>query len=1062
MRSGLSSASGDLHYTYHPLAGARNDVPYVVPDYLKPDYDPWAPFSCGAEFNLARWFIDHEVSERAIDSFFKLPGVAALYPDLDNPGQFLRPRFRTGQQMFKLFVKLKEYPPRFFTTKMTSIVDDTDCERFHYRNIINTIKSIAKQHCFQHRFQYKPAIAKLDNGEGERVYADIHTSLSWNRLQNELRDQTKTIIPIFLMSDGVHLTQLSGSKEVWPIYMAIGNLSQEDRMKLAGRARMLIGFLPLPPATKDDEIHNPESQKQRNRAVTTACLRQLLKCLRDLGGENSFSALCPDGYHRQFAPRLVAYIADHKEAVNIHGVSSKRCLKCELPAGEFQNYHTPAKLRTMARCQHRYDEYFEELANLVREGSAASPPSTAPVAVQYKPATPQVLATAPANQFRIDANIRSRAREQIAQNDDEDDDEDEDPDGNYNHDESHPEDQDGVREAETQAFLEDEDSTDENITDMEDDYKDQEDDQEYGTQNIAQNGKKKRRKLPAPLHRTLPLSQDAKLPAVGDDPDTAAAHLLSIMADYRPGKNLERENAIRKQQRKMVQEYGLQLDRNNLSNLPGVEPGNVHQADALHVLVLGIFCKNHLMDWVLRFLAKHRRLKIFHNQWVNMPAYKDFRKPRKKFLEIKQWQGNEMKSFIRILVTVFEKALYNPAPHQKAVFATALRCVSSIVDFHLMCMYPSHTESTLEWMDRYLSRFHLAKMVFIEFRINGKTTRAAKRKVDELLGPAPKTKAQLAREAQDALSRTQHGTQSGTQTRTQYATHTETQNETQSATQLESQFTTQGTTQAGTQFGPEAKTRTNKPRKKRTLEEQEEAKMAAKETKKEKEAAAARKKLDTELRWELADFNFPKMHAAGHFHDTGLEIGSLLQTSTEMGEAPHTRIKAAYDNTNGLKPELQMINRLEVEHAISLTLANLRHAAEELAKLGPKRCSYNIQDRLELYNAGDKRRATTCRRKGQDPVLALPQPETWFRGNAIMRATLSGPQTRTDKVKTFEDLNTVYGDGLGYSPQNGDANKMLNLVREFYIREGEPLDEAELNAISSGTAARYKSVRKLL
>ena len=213
--------------------------------------------------------------------------------------------------------------------------------------------------------------------------------------------------------------------------------------------------------------------------------------------------------------------------------------------------------------------------------------------------------------------------------------------------------------------------------------------------------------------------------------------------------------------------------------------------------------------------------------------------------------------------------------------------------------------------------------------------------------------------------------------------------------------------------------------------------------------------LEERLQYELAHFQFPKMHAAGHFHDVGYEIGSLLQTSTEFGEPPHTRVKRAYKNTNKIKPELQMVNRLGFEHAMATRIANLTHAA---LALGPENCPYELQDRLKLYDTNDKRKATICRQQGGEPVVQIPRPPLKTEKVPVMRTTLIGDQKRNDKVDIFSKLNEVYESKLGYRPAQNDDSAVLGMIKDYYVREGRPLSDQQQAMIADGPAGTFTSV----
>ncbi|KAF8241806.1 hypothetical protein K440DRAFT_517113, partial [Wilcoxina mikolae CBS 423.85] len=51
------------------------------------------------------------------------------------------------------------------------------------------------------------------------------------------------LVPMIFMSDGTHLTNFSGYKKAWPIYMTIGNLSSAVRMKHTMHSVLLVALL---------------------------------------------------------------------------------------------------------------------------------------------------------------------------------------------------------------------------------------------------------------------------------------------------------------------------------------------------------------------------------------------------------------------------------------------------------------------------------------------------------------------------------------------------------------------------------------------------------------------------------------------------------------------------------------------------------------------------------------------------------------------------------------------------------------------------------------------------
>src|ERR1700753_3948820 len=52
-----------------------------------------------------------------------------------------------------------------------------------------------------------------------------------------------TLVPIILASDKTQLTQMSGDKQAWPVYITIGNISKEVRHQISNHGVLLLAFL---------------------------------------------------------------------------------------------------------------------------------------------------------------------------------------------------------------------------------------------------------------------------------------------------------------------------------------------------------------------------------------------------------------------------------------------------------------------------------------------------------------------------------------------------------------------------------------------------------------------------------------------------------------------------------------------------------------------------------------------------------------------------------------------------------------------------------------------------
>ncbi|KAI5839086.1 hypothetical protein DFP73DRAFT_599051 [Morchella snyderi] len=118
----------------------------------------------------------------------------------------------------------------------------------------------------------------------------MHTADWWWTMQEKL-PPVATIVPIICSSDITHLTNFSGDKKSWPIYLTIGNIPGNIRSKPSNKAHLLLALLPIPPKVIGDA-----ASKGRLRAWATETLRTVLSVV--LEPLLHFDLL--DGYLRAF------------------------------------------------------------------------------------------------------------------------------------------------------------------------------------------------------------------------------------------------------------------------------------------------------------------------------------------------------------------------------------------------------------------------------------------------------------------------------------------------------------------------------------------------------------------------------------------------------------------------------------------------------------------------------------------------------------------------------------------------------------------------------------------
>ncbi|KAH0603944.1 uncharacterized protein H6S33_006975 [Morchella sextelata] len=116
----------------------------------------------------------------------------------------------------------------------------------YYRNLVECMRYLLGQHC--------------------------NKSSMWNT--QERLPTGATIVPIICSSDGTHLTNFSGDKKTWPIYMMIGNIPGKVRSKPLTKVHLLLTLLSIPP-----KIIGDVTSKGRLRSWVVETLRRVMSVI---------------------------------------------------------------------------------------------------------------------------------------------------------------------------------------------------------------------------------------------------------------------------------------------------------------------------------------------------------------------------------------------------------------------------------------------------------------------------------------------------------------------------------------------------------------------------------------------------------------------------------------------------------------------------------------------------------------------------------------------------------------------------------------------------------------
>ncbi|KAF8428018.1 hypothetical protein BGX38DRAFT_1105827 [Terfezia claveryi] len=138
----------------------------------------------------------------------------------------------------------------------------------------------------------------------------MHTGDWWWKTQMTLPADC-TLVPVILTSDQTFLTNFSGDKKLWPLFMSIGNIPSHVQNKPTAQVWILIGLLPIGPK-RTKGIKGFSTKEQEYDALR--------------GG--GYEVACADEKVRNCVPILLCWLANHMENVTIHGIKTNRCPIC--------------------------------------------------------------------------------------------------------------------------------------------------------------------------------------------------------------------------------------------------------------------------------------------------------------------------------------------------------------------------------------------------------------------------------------------------------------------------------------------------------------------------------------------------------------------------------------------------------------------------------------------------------------------------------------------------------------------------------------------------------------
>ncbi|KAJ6540166.1 hypothetical protein DFH09DRAFT_1249545 [Mycena vulgaris] len=293
----------------------------------------FAPFASELDWRIAEWVIKDGPGHKAFDRLLAIPGVR----------EKLGLSYTNIRALHQIVDDIPDHAGAW--TSKTLSFPDRPAEKYliRYRDPLTAIETLLGNPAYAKDVVYVPKKVFSDTDRDNRVYNEMWTGRWWTGVQTKL-PVGAALAPVIIATDKTQLTQFSGGKSAYPVYLTLGNIPKSLRRKPSQNACVLLGYLSVDKIIRKGL--SKQSVKTRNQKLFHASMRLILQPLIE-AGNNGMEVVGGDGKVRLVFPILASYVADYPEQCLVGCSKYGTCPKCQRSAADLQD-PVPGAARTPA------------------------------------------------------------------------------------------------------------------------------------------------------------------------------------------------------------------------------------------------------------------------------------------------------------------------------------------------------------------------------------------------------------------------------------------------------------------------------------------------------------------------------------------------------------------------------------------------------------------------------------------------------------------------------------------------------------------------------------------